>query len=148
MRIYRVLLVITLSLYGKLIYAAPAASPDGKGPLVTSPVGVSSFLHMALGLLIVIGAIFAMTWLVRRTGYAPKGIGGAMKILSGISLGQRERVVLMQVGDQQLVVGIAPGNIRTLLVLDKPVSVQEQTATVSEGSFAQKLQAILKGKQP
>lgn len=144
---YRVLLLLCLGFYGKAVYAESALS-DNKGPLVTSPVGVGNFLHMALGLLIVIGAIFAMTWLVRRMGYMPKGIGGAMKILAGISLGQRERVVLMQVGDQQLVVGIAPGNIRTLLVLDKPISVDDQPVANEEGSFAHKLQAMLKGKQP
>lgn len=143
---YRMLLLFGLFLYGKIIYAKPVLADD-KGPLMTSPVGVGSFLHMALGLLIVIGAIFAMTWLVRRMGYMPKGMGGAMKIQSAISLGQRERVVLMQVGDQQLVVGIAPGNIRTLLVLDKPINMNEQQEAVAEGSFAQKLQAMLKGKQ-
>jgi len=143
---YRVLWLLGLCLFSKLLYAEPAATAD-KGPLVTSPIGVGSFLHMAFGLLIVIGAILVMTWLIRRMGYVPGRVTGAMKILGGISLGQRERVVLMQVGEQQLVVGIAPGNIRTLLVLDKHVTVQDSSTDAGEGSFAQKLQAMLKGRQ-
>ena len=139
--------LLSLYLVTGLLHAAPEQASD-KGPLVTNPIGIGNFMQMVFGLVIVIGAILVMTWIIRRMGYVQARVSGAMKILGGLSLGQRERVVLMQVGEQQLVVGITPGNIRTLLVLDKPVSVEAAHQPSLEGSFAQKLQAMLKGKQP
>ena len=138
--------LLCLCMASGVLHAAPEQAGD-KGPLVTNPIGIGNFMQMAFGLLIVIGAIFAMTWIIRRMGYVQARVSGAMKILGGLSLGQRERVVLMQVGEQQFVVGITPGNIRTLLVLDKPVEVDVTPAASVDGSFAQKLQSMLKGKQ-
>jgi flagellar protein FliO/FliZ len=142
----RMLFLLCLYLTAGIADAAPGQATD-KGPLVTNPIGIGNFMQMAFGLLIVIGAILAMTWIIRRMGYVQARVSGAMKILGGISLGQRERVVLMQIGEQQVVVGITPGNIRTLLVLDKPISMESAGQVAVEGSFAQKLQTILKGKQ-
>ena len=144
---YRVLFMFSLYLVSGMLHAAPAAT-DGNGPLVTNPVGMGNYLQMAVGLLVVIGAILAMAWAIRRMGHVQARVSGALKVLGGMSLGQRERVVLMQVGEQQILVGIATGNIRTLLVLDKPISVDEPARHPDEGNFAQKLQAMLKGKQP
>lgn len=144
---YRMLFSVTLFMSSAMVQAATPPSP-GNGPLVTNPIGIGNFLQMAFGLLIVVGAILAMAWAIRRMGYVQARVSGAMKVLGGVSLGQRERVVLMQVGEQQLLVGIAPGNIRTLLVLDKPVAVDEIVQHGNESNFAQKLQAMLKGKQP
>jgi flagellar protein FliO/FliZ len=144
---YRVLFLLSLCLSSGILHAAPSQTPNN-GPLVTNPIGIGNFLQMAFGLLIVIGAILIMTWIIRRMGHVQSRVSGAMKILGGLSLGQRERIVLMQIGEQQLVVGIAPGNIRTLLVLDKPIDVETSAQTGIEGNFAQKLQAMLKGKQP
>lgn len=142
----RVWFLLGLSLVSGLLHAAPEKATE-PGPLVTSPIGMGNFLQMAFGLIIVIGAIVAMTWLIRRMGYVQPRVSGAIKILTGMSLGQRERVVLMQVGEQQMVVGITPGNIRTLLVLDKPIPTETTPEASGDNSFAHKLQAMLKGKQ-
>ena len=47
--------------------------------------------------------------------------GGGLRILGGLSMGARERVVLLQVGDTQLLVGVAPGRVQTLHVLEQPL---------------------------
>lgn len=143
---WRTLFSIILLVASGVLHAAPAQNP-GTGPLVSNPIGIGNFLQMAFGLLIVVGAIFAMAWAIRRMGYVQARVSGAMKILGGLSLGQRERVVLMQIGEQQLLVGIAPGNIRTLLVLEKPIAVEEISQPGSDSNFAAKLQAMLKGRQ-
>jgi flagellar protein FliO/FliZ len=72
-------------------------------------------------LLVVIGVILALAWLVRRfTNIGPYG-NGAMRLISALPLGNRERIVLVQVGDKQLLLGVAPGNVTTLHVFDEPV---------------------------
>lgn len=142
----RALLLLPACLASLSVTAAEQQSRQ-QGPLASSPVGVGEFVQMFFGLLVVIVVIVAMAWAIRRMGYVQTRISGALKVLGSISLGQRERVVLMQVGEQQLLVGVAPGQIRTLLVLEENISVESIPSAMAQGGFAHKLQAMMKGRQ-
>jgi len=86
--------------------------------------------------------IFVVAWVMRRMGNLPTSSRGVLKVLTGVSIGQRERVVLMQAGKTQLLLGVAPGQIRTLHVFDEPVIEEnEQTDPVR---FAERFNAALK----
>ena len=52
--------------------------------------------EVTVGLLVVVGAILAMAWAIRRMGYIQARVSGAMKVLGGVSLGQRERGPVFQ----------------------------------------------------
>ncbi|NLY59378.1 MAG: flagellar biosynthetic protein FliO [Gammaproteobacteria bacterium] len=100
--------------------------------------------QMGLGLVVVVGLIFLLGYLMRRVGpLAPQG-GQHIRVISTLPLGPRDRLALVQVGDQQLLLGISPGRISTLHVLDEPVLDDTETGS---GDFARKLQAILKREQ-
>ena len=122
-----------------------AAANQIPGPLKSEPVGVGDFFQMLFGLLLVLGIIFGMAWFIRRMGSFQQVSHGALRILGGLSVGQRERIVLVQVGEEQLLIGLAPGQIRTLHVLDKAVSINSSQVSQSN-SFAERLQSALKGK--
>jgi flagellar protein FliO/FliZ len=69
-----------------------------------------------------------------------------LAILGGLSLGVRERLVLIKVGDQQLLLGITPGRMEKLLVLEGDQRLfQNQEVLTDQTSFAQKLEQVLKG---
>ncbi len=107
-------------------------------------LSTGSYVQVILGLVFVVLLIFGLAWLVRRMGRLQSVIGGSMKLLGGLSLGQRERAVLVQIGETQMLLGVAPGSVRTLHVFDKPV-VSATTSPTGE-SFADKLNAVLKQK--
>lgn len=65
-----------------------------------------------------------------------------MKIVGGVALGPRERIVLLEVGNEWLVVGIVPGQIRTLHKMDKGAVSGDLTADSAEKPFAQWLNGI------
>jgi flagellar protein FliO/FliZ len=111
------------------------------GESVTT-VGTGQYLQMLLALVFVISLIFMVAWLIRRMGSVPGATKGSLKVLAGVSLGQRERVVLMQAGKMQLLLGVAPGQIRTLHVFDEPVI--EIDAQAEPTRFADKLNAMIK----
>ncbi|MBS0510628.1 MAG: flagellar biosynthetic protein FliO [Proteobacteria bacterium] len=72
---------------------------------------------MAFGLAVVIALLFACLWVIRRLS-APRGsAASALKVLGAVAVGPRERVVLVGLGDKVLVLGVAPGQVRTLHVL-------------------------------
>lgn len=118
----------------KLAHALPAKT-------MIEPLGVGNLLQLTFGLLVVLAAIIGSAWLLRRYGRLQSGVDGALSVIGGLSMGPRERVVLVQVGKQQLLLGVAPGRIQTLHVLEEPVVAG--TATPPQGGFAERLAAAL-----
>jgi flagellar protein FliO/FliZ len=71
-----------------------------------------------------------------------------MKVVAGLSLGGREKIVLVQVGEKQLLLGVSPGKIDNLLVLEGDDCIyQEKNNGMSEAEndFSHKLKQIMKG---
>ena len=97
---------------------------DASQPLDVAKEGIFTpayLLQSFGGLVIVIALILVLAMLFRRFGDAGLGTPGNMKVLGGISVGQRERLVLVQVGSKQLLVGVAPGNVSQVMVFDEPL---------------------------
>jgi len=124
--------------------AAPlwAAELGRPAPVPAEPAAAGSLLQVLLALVLVVVLIIGMAWLMRRISGISYSSGGAIRILGGVQVGQRERVVLVQVGSQQLLLGVAPGRVQTLHVLDEPVSMHVTTS--SGDSFAERLASALK----
>jgi len=106
------------------------------------PMAMTSLWQLTLGMLLVLGLIVAIAWVLKRSGRFQMAAGGGLRILGGLSMGARERVVLVQVGETQLLVGVAPGRIQTLHVLDKPLESMHGAASAGPG-FADQLGRLL-----
>jgi flagellar protein FliO/FliZ len=118
----------------KVVHALPAKT-------INEPLGAGNLLQLSFGLLVVLAAIVGSAWLLRRYGRLQTGAEGALRIIGGLSMGPRERVVLVQVGKQQLLLGVAPGRIQTLHVLDEPVA---DAAPQAPSAFADRLAKMMK----
>lgn len=100
------------------------------------------------GLLAVLAMILALAWLLRRFGTFSRLPPGRFRVLAAVSLGSRERVVLLQAGRKQLVLGVAPGRVETLCVLeDSEMIPVENGAPAAEASFVERLQELT-GRRP
>ncbi len=97
-------------------------------PDSVSAAPTGSLVQVTLGLFVVLVAIVIGAWLVRRLGHFPSTPDSDLKVLGGLSMGPRERVVLIQVGKEQVLVGVAPGRVQKIHVLAEPV----ERATVSK----------------
>ncbi|WP_232431672.1 flagellar biosynthetic protein FliO [Thauera sp. 27] len=93
-----------------LLAASPGATLAQGAPV---PELGASLVQMALGLAAVIAVLLASLWAIRRLG-APRGSAAAMKVLGAAAVGPRERVVLVELGEQVLVLGVAPGSVTKL----------------------------------
>jgi flagellar protein FliO/FliZ len=112
-----------------------------------SGVSAAYLAQLVVGLILVILAILALAYVMRRLNGGGHRLGGHFRVVSGISLGSRERMLLVQVGQTQLLVGVAPGRVQTLLVLDEPIAVESGRGDQVPGAdspFARKLQGMLK----
>lgn len=64
----------------------------------------------------------------KQSGFSSQG--EVIRTLATVSLGLKEKIALIQVGEQQLLIGITPQSIQTLLVLDEVIKqedVEQQT---------------------
>jgi flagellar protein FliO/FliZ len=101
-------------------------------------------------LALVLGLLFVCVWLLRKlNGRNGVSIAGKMRIVGGIALGMRERIVLLQVGTKQLVLAVTPGRIETLAVLEGEeclVQPVNPAPTDRDVPFAQQLMQALKSR--
>lgn len=89
----------------------------------------SAILQMLFGLALIIGILFAGAFLLRKlNGGSRFGNAGPMKVVGGLMISPRERILLVEVCDTWLVIGVVPGQIKTLHTLPKG----ELTATETE----------------
>lgn len=109
----------------------------------TEPVSTGSLIQVTLGLVVVLMVIGGAAWIARRFGHFQTGAHGSLRIIGGLHMGTRERIVLVQVGEQQLLLGVAPGRIQTLHVLDKPLTTSGDIKQAPL-KFADRLAAVLK----
>ncbi len=105
-------------------------------------IGVSNYLQMILGLFGVVAFIFAIAWLTKRMGALNPSGSGNLKVVAGLNVGHREKIIVVQVMGKQLLVGVTQTNIQLLSELEEPIS---ETAPPSFGSFQEKLQAAIVG---
>lgn len=105
------LYVFALTLY-MLPAAAWAAAGTVAGTAVISPS--AGLIKMLLGLGVVLALIALVAWLAKRMLPSLGGQQSVLRVVSSVSVGARERVVVIEVGDRWLVVGVAPGQVRPI----------------------------------
>ena len=100
-------------------------------------------IQMLAGLVVVVGVIFASLWLIKKLA-APRGAAaGVLRIVGGTAVGPRERVVLVELGDTWLVLGVAPGRVNILHQLARLEPADTSTAPPLEKGFGTWLQEIV-----
>jgi flagellar protein FliO/FliZ len=92
------------------LFAAPAAS-------AAHSTG-GGLAEVTLALIVIVALIAGLAWVMRRTRGFGMGVGGRdrIQVLGDRSLGQKERCVLVRVGETDILVGVAAGSVRTLHV--------------------------------
>ena len=125
--------------------ATGQAALAADGAAATPGPGLASVLQVSLGLAIVLAMVAAAAWLIRRLGVGMRLPDGVVRMRGGIAIGQRERVVVVEIRDTWLVIGVAPGQVRTLHALPKPPESEHAGASsaAAETSFARWLSRTL-----
>jgi flagellar protein FliO/FliZ len=136
------LLALPLSVLAAEPVAGHAAPAAATAPMVNSGVA-GQLTQLVFGLLLVLGLIFFLAWLLRRVQQAgPAGKGQVIELIGSRALGPRDRLMLVQVGNEQILLGLSPGTITALHVLKEPIEVPS-TSEKATPEFAQHLLRIL-----
>ena len=98
-------------------------------------VDAGGLLRVCLSLGVVIALILGAGWVLRRLQGGTVRSAGNLRALESIAIGMKERVVLVQAGEKQLLIGVAPGNVRTLHVFDEAIALTTQAAPSPAAAF-------------
>ena len=92
-----------------------------------------------MALLLVVGLILALAWLAKRM----PGVGAvtagnpALRVVGSLALGPRERVVVVEVGQTQLLLSVGAGGTRALHTLAEPLPATDATPSPFASLLAQ-----------
>ena len=127
--------------------ATLAAQPVPQLP--PSPLSLGGLLQVLLGLAIVLAAVAGTAWLLRRFGPGQSGAGGVARIVGGLMVGPKERLVVVEIEDNWLVLGVAPGQVNTLHTMAKPAGVTQLAGDSGGGGrgFQDWLRQAVRGRR-
>lgn len=130
--------------------AALLASPAWAATNPAAPPALSTgsvLFQGLLGLLIVLAAMMAFFWFMRRFSPGQTGAQGVVKVVGGVMLGTREKLVVVEVGDTWLLLGVGGGQVNTLHSLPRPEGVSTAATHVPLSGFSDKLKEVLRGRE-
>jgi len=108
--------------------------------VIISPV--ATLAKLALALVIVLFVFWLFAKVMQQVQGFKTGSQQDLSVICALPVGQRERVVIVQAGDQQLVLGVTSSQINKLHVLERPLSTRDQSLDPKD--FKNKLSAAMK----
>ena len=137
--------------YLSLIYVASfAMSANSAEQANISPaLNAGSLMQVFSGLAIVIFIIFMLSVVLKKLNMVPGSSNKLIKIVSGVSINNKDRILLVQVGDEQILVSACPGHISKLHKMKTPVEVDSDASIENSPSakFSSLLNSVLSGKK-
>jgi flagellar protein FliO/FliZ len=127
---------LSMSLPTQVLAADPAPAISGAG----------SLFQVFIGLVAVLLLIGATAWVAKRLGVTRGGSSSVLQVVSSASVGARERVVVVEIGDAWLVVGVAPGSVNALMTLPKG-EARPAAPSVLNSSFAANLKQLIEARR-
>lgn len=134
------------ALFAFIALVAPTA-------LAAEPPAVSTsgaLFQGLLGLGMVLAALAAFFWFLRRFSPGQTAAQGVVKVVGGVMLGPRERLVVVEVGETWLLLGVGGGQVSTLHTLPRPEGATPAAHDAMPAhlpGFADKLKELLPKRQ-
>ena len=106
-----------------------------------SPLSVGSLTQLTLSLIAIVALILVISWALKRLKLAgPRG-SGEIAVVGELSVGPRDRILLIRVGESQVLVGVSAAGLVPLTPLAVPIVLK---GTPQLPAFAERLRDIMK----
>jgi flagellar protein FliO/FliZ len=112
--------IVTCAGYGSFVAAFGFSLPAGAAES-SAPIGElgGHLVQAILGLAVVLAVLIVGLKLIKRLSHSGTAVAGQLRVLGGAAVGPRERVVLVEIGETWLVLGVAPGRVNSLHALPR-----------------------------
>lgn len=115
--IKRLLVICIVAFFSTVTAAQEEAIEVGKH----ANVNLDS-MSMILSLLMVLALIIVSSLVLKKFNVINKSAAG-MKVITSLPLGHKEKLVVVEVGEEQLLLGVSQQQVSLLKVLDKPLDI-------------------------
>ncbi len=113
-------------------------------PAFKEPFSGEALIQLVIGLLVVVVIIFVLSWVVKRfSGISP--LTKNMRVVGVLPLSAREKAVLVKVGQQHLLLGVAPGRVSRLHAFE--TGDIEESSDKKADSFSHRLTDVMKQRR-
>ena len=114
------------------LLSMPVSADEAQDVIAPSELFTGDYLLQVVGsFVLVICVLLTVLLLLKRFNGAGSPRSGQMRVIASLGLGQRERAVLIEVGNEQFLVGVAPGSVNMLHALPDPVRPASESAKPS-----------------
>ncbi len=137
---------VSASLLGVAAALLTPLAVAAEAPVQTSTA--AALFQTFLALVVVLGILYAFLWVLRRYAPAENSTQGVVKVVGGVMLGPREKVVVVEVGNTWLLLGVTSSQVNALHTIEKPEGYTEAAAQLPLSSFAGKLGELLARRKP
>lgn len=127
------------------VYAPVLLAQNEVAKARVEPMSAEYVVKTIIGMIVVIGIIVALAWLVRRMGRMNGLLSGEIKIVSSLSLGTREKLVLVQVGGEQFLLGATAQQINRIARIKLPITAGATSAPAERLTFQQLFSRLKNG---
>ena len=86
---------------------------------------MDQIIQLILSLITVIIAIFVFAFFYKKLGRSASNKESYLTILATLPLGTREKLILVQIGNEQLLLGATNHTISTLHQLTEPIAINQ-----------------------
>lgn len=126
-----------------LLLAAPLCAQAQSGSAAIDAGG--SLLQVMASLVMVLALLFGTLYLLKKLSMPRGAANSLLRVVAGTAVGARERVVVVEVGETWLVLGVAPGQISALHQLPRQsIAPAAETETGAPGKdFAGWLKQVM-----
>jgi len=122
-----------------LLYSLILLSPSAMAT-VSSPGSQLDWATTFGSLLFVIVFILFLAWVLKRMRVPALVNQKGLNIVRQLAVGHKERIVIVQAGEEQFLVGVTAQSIQLISKLEKPLSQEEMAAS----PFSNQLTQLLK----
>jgi flagellar protein FliO/FliZ len=121
--------------------AAETAAPRFAAPGAANSLpsgGASGIGQVTFALLLVLAAVFGVAWMLKRLRAVTGAGANGIEVMAQTSLGSKERAVIVRVGNERLLLGVASGQVTLLKTLPEASmdSPPAGTITFQKPNFA------------
>ena len=78
----------------------------------------NEYAHMLMNLILVLAFMLVLVFILKKMKFAKQSANQAIKVINMVSIGTKEKIILLDVRDKVLLVGVTPNHIQTLHVFD------------------------------
>jgi flagellar protein FliO/FliZ len=119
-----------------LAVALLGSLPAQAAEQAAATASAGSLVQVLLGLVVVLALMAGAAWTLKRMGMTGAGANSVARVVGGVSVGNRERVVVVEVGEQWIVVGVAPGRVNALSTMPRQETMPVATQADNTKNFA------------